>query len=80
MAKWRPNPDFYKQLKPWRLGRVRKGWMEITCPHCGGVAYVKRGRWLHRRSNYKYIGRSCTYCFKTGRIPVPEWKKEESGR
>lgn len=75
--KKRPNPEFHKQLKPWNIEPAgRPGWIKITCPYCVGIAYVKRGRWLHG-SKRQFIGRSCTYCYKTGRIPVytKEWKK-----
>lgn len=67
--KKRPDPNFHKQLKPWKVLYAGAGWVKITCGHCGGVAYVKRGRWLHQSGNRKYIGRPCCYCFKTGRIP-----------
>jgi hypothetical protein len=71
MAKWRPDPDFHKSLRPWKVeGAGRPGWIRITCGWCHKVSYVKRGAWLHDRGNRKYIGRPCTYCFKTGRIPT----------
>lgn len=67
--KRRPNPEFHKQLKPWTIVQAgRPGWIRITCGWCGGVAYVRRGAWLHSGRNRHLIGRSCTYCMKTGRI------------
>jgi hypothetical protein len=48
--------------KFWLLGDVK-----ITCPGCGGSAIVNKKRWL--RSRPEFVGRSCTYCFKTYRIP-----------
>jgi len=70
MAKKRPNPDFHKQLKPWKVEASGwAGWIKITCGWCGGLAYVKRRNWLHSARNRHLVGRSCTYCFKTGRIP-----------
>src|SRR3954468_24127603 len=43
MPKKRPNPDFHKQLKPWKVEASGwAGWIKITCGWCGGLAYVQR--------------------------------------
>lgn len=72
--KVRPQGRFHKQMKPWLVESAeRTGWIKITCPHkdCGGVAFVKRGMWLHG-ARRRFIGRSCTYCFKTAKVPVDD--------
>lgn len=62
------------KLKPWSIEKVG-GKLGITCPHCGGKALVSK-RWKQPRtyecwdgSIVLIVGRSCTYCFKTARIP-----------
>lgn len=72
MPRFRPDPQFHKGLRSWRIDSApRPGWIKITCPHCGNAAFVKRGAWLHGEKR-RYIGRSCTYCFATGRVDVNE--------
>lgn len=60
--------SFNNQLPEWIVER-EGGTLNITCPRkdCGGKAKVSP-RWL--RSRPKFIGRSCTYCFRTARIPA----------
>lgn len=59
---------FNSQLPEWIVER-EGGTLNITCPRkdCGGKAKVSP-RWL--RSRPKFVGRSCTYCFRTARIPA----------
>lgn len=59
---------FHTQLPEWVVEKVG-GTLNITCPRkdCGGKAKVSP-RWL--RSRPRFIGRSCTYCFRTARIPA----------
>jgi hypothetical protein len=66
--KKRPQAKFHKQLKPWKIEPADNSWLKITCPNCKGVAYVKQGPWLHGIL-HAFIGRSCTHCSKTARIP-----------
>jgi hypothetical protein len=50
-------------------------WLIVTCPweDCGIVFMVRRKEWFIDRkygSNDTVItGRSCPYCFRTGRLP-----------
>lgn len=79
MARRRPDSKFHKQLKPWRIEPApRPGWIKITCGNCGNSAFVKRGAWLHGATK-RYIGRSCTFCFKTGRVTVYEDQSGHEG-
>jgi phage FluMu protein Com len=57
-------------LPLWLLARGEGGTLRITCPRCGGKAVVNGKLWLGYKDDEGrgYIGRSCTYCFKTARI------------
>lgn len=70
--KKRPNPENHRALRPWTVEPGgRPGWIRITCGWCKGVVYVKRGAWLHGRAR-GFVGRSCPYCFRAGRIPADQ--------
>jgi hypothetical protein len=58
-------------LPLWITAPGEGGTLRITCPRCGGKAVVNKSKWLGYRSEegHSFIGRSCTYCFKTSRIP-----------
>jgi len=55
----------------WITAQGEGGTLRITCPRCGGKALVNKKKWLTYRSEEgrTFIGRSCTYCFKTAQIP-----------
>lgn len=58
---------YVSKLPTWKV-KVVGGKLGIECPNkeCKGKALVAR-TWL--RSRPEFIGRSCTYCFKTFQIP-----------
>lgn len=64
-------------LKPWKIKVMPNGAkLGIECPYCHGKALVS-AKWrqprtyeCHDGSTVLIIGRSCTYCFKTAKIPT----------
>lgn len=57
-------------LPVWQAERGEaRGTLNITCPYkdCGGKAVVNAKKWKESRPDF--IGRSCTYCFRTARLP-----------
>lgn len=60
------NTSFASTLPSWIMQPGEGGTLRITCPSCGGKAVVNKSRWLNDRK--EFIGRSCTYCFKTSKI------------
>lgn len=58
-------------LPCWITQKGEGGTLRITCPRCGGKAIVNAHKWYKGDGQYKgpMIGRSCTYCFFTNRIP-----------
>lgn len=61
-------------MKTWKIQAV-DGKLGLTCPNCGGKALVSK-KWRQPRtytrpdgSKVVIVGRSCTYCFKTARLP-----------
>ena len=51
----------------WKVMRGEGGTLRITCPRCGGKAVVNGKKWV---DSWPGIGRSCTYCFFTNRLPL----------
>lgn len=58
--------SYESQLPLWATQRLAGGKLGLTCPRCQGKAVVAGRRW---RSASTGIGRVCTYCFKTSRVP-----------
>lgn len=56
-------------VKDWLATAMDRGKLGIQCPDrdCGGKAVVNRKRWLESKPDY--ATRSCTYCFKTFKVP-----------
>jgi hypothetical protein len=66
--KKRPQGEFHKQLPMFKMEYTGAGWMRIECTRCGGVAWVRRGPWLHSMRNRHLVARACTYCMKVSRV------------
>lgn len=80
MPRVTPDPDAHPQLRPWKVELQEldgEDVLEITCPWCDGAVIVLHPRhWKGGRRQRQYVGRSCTYCFKTCRVPsADEWKE-----
>lgn len=52
----------------WKTTDLGKNKLGIQCPRkdCGDKAVVNKKRWL---ADNGFIGRVCTYCYKTARLP-----------
>lgn len=63
-----PGHHLLSRLKEWKVTRMSGGKIGIQCPHkdCEGKAVVNAKKWYGSRPQF---GRSCTYCFRTNKIP-----------
>lgn len=69
MKRTKRQKAYIGSLKPWLTTSLDANKLGIECPHkeCGGKAVVNKKKWLNLKR--EYVGRSCTYCFRTSRVP-----------
>lgn len=86
------SPIHQSTLRPFQVrlvtveydGFMYENVLEVTCGWCRTTFIVldpdqwfaSKRRWLNKTSNRQYHGRSCTYCYKTGRLPLEDPRGE----